>query len=74
LIYSVGKIAPQPPSLAILTYTPKNASSSYSLGLCGKGIIYDSGGMSLKSTPNMCGMKADMGGSAAVYGVILKYQ
>ena len=34
--------------------------------IVGKGIVYDSGGLSLKPTASMCGMKGDMGGSASV--------
>ncbi len=39
-------------------------------GLVGKGLAYDSGGYSLKSTPNMVDMKLDMGGSATVIGAM----
>jgi probable aminopeptidase NPEPL1 len=36
--------------------------------MVGKGIVYDTGGLSIKVPPNMAGMKNDMGGSAAVLG------
>lgn len=38
------------------------------IALCGKGVIYDTGGLSLKPKAGMCGMKHDMGGSAGVLG------
>ena len=37
----------------------------------GKGIIYDTGGLSLKPTTGMCGMKTDMAGAAAQFGAFL---
>ena len=36
--------------------------------MVGKGIVYDTGGLSIKLPPNMCSMKTDMGGSAACLG------
>lgn len=55
-IWGVGKAAEQPPALAILTYTP--AKSERTVCWVGKGIVYDSGGLSIKTpTANMCGMK-----------------
>lgn len=35
--------------------------------MVGKGIVYDTGGLSLKPTASMCGMKHDMGGAAGVF-------
>ncbi|KNE67562.1 hypothetical protein AMAG_12014 [Allomyces macrogynus ATCC 38327] len=65
-IYGVGKAAEFPPALVILSRVPENADKT--LALVGKGIVYDSGGLSLKPTSGMVGMKGDMGGSAAVLG------
>ena len=49
----------------------KNATNSNPIVLVGKGIVYDTGGLSLKPTPNsMDLMKSDMGGSAAVVGAM----
>jgi leucyl aminopeptidase len=54
------------PRLVKLQYTPPGASTGH-LGLVGKGIMYDSGGISLKpSDPMHLLMKMDMGGAAAV--------
>jgi probable aminopeptidase NPEPL1 len=64
-IWSVGKAAEFPPALVILEYLP-NENKEKTLALVGKGIVYDSGGLSIKTTPGMCHMKSDMGGAAAV--------
>jgi leucyl aminopeptidase len=54
------------PRLVVLTYTPDGDPSGH-LGMVGKGIMYDSGGISLKpSDPMHLLMKMDMGGAAAV--------
>ncbi|KAI8896420.1 cytosol aminopeptidase family, catalytic domain-containing protein [Globomyces pollinis-pini] len=64
-IYGVGKAASEPPALVIMSYTPKAAEKT--LALVGKGIVYDTGGLSIKGTAGMCGMKHDMGGAAGVF-------
>jgi probable aminopeptidase NPEPL1 len=65
-LWGVGKAARKPPALAVLSHEPEGATQT----LCwvGKGIVYDTGGLSIKGKANMPGMKADMGGSAAVLG------
>lgn len=45
-IYGVGKAAVNKPALAVLSYTPANASKN--IAWCGKGIVYDTGGLSIK--------------------------
>lgn len=77
-IYSVGKGATEPPRLMILTYDPPpgvmateeedGGAAASSIALVGKGIVYDTGGLAIKSRVGMCGMKHDMGGSAGVLG------
>ncbi|KAJ3257981.1 putative aminopeptidase npepl1 [Boothiomyces macroporosus] len=62
-IYNVGKAAVEPPRLVVLSYLPP---SEKTICLVGKGIVYDSGGLSIKATLFMCGMKHDMGGAASV--------
>ena len=71
---NVGKGATEPPRLMILTYEPptdvetnENEDTS-AITLIGKGIVYDTGGLAIKSRVGMCGMKHDMGGSAGVLG------
>ena len=63
-LWGVGKAATHLPALAILSYTPAN--SKYSSAWVGKGIVYDTGGLSIKGSTNMPTMKCDMGGSAAI--------
>ena len=65
----MGKASDHLPALVILSYLPSSSSSSApSVCMVGKGIVYDTGGLSVKVPPNMAGMKRDMGGSAAVLG------
>jgi len=60
-----------PPTFSILEYKPKNAINTKPYVLVGKGVVYDTGGLSLKPTPNsMDMMKCDMAGAAAVAGGI----
>ena len=63
-LWGVGKAATHPPALAVLSAGPIDAPSS--IAWVGKGIVYDTGGLSIKSKTGMPGMKADMGGAAAV--------
>jgi probable aminopeptidase NPEPL1 len=65
-LYGVGKAATHQPRLVILEYVP--GSYDETIALVGKGIVYDTGGLSLKSKDGMPGMKVDMGGSAGVLG------
>lgn len=67
-LLGVNQGSTEEPRMIKLTYTPSGASSGH-LGLVGKGIMYDSGGISLKpSDPMHLLMKMDMGGAAAVLG------
>lgn len=67
-LYGVGKASEHPPALAILSHVPAGKENEKSICMVGKGIVYDTGGLSIKVPPNMAGMKTDMGGSAAVLG------
>ncbi len=60
----VNRGSDEPPRLIKLTYTPRNPTGS--VALVGKGIMFDSGGLSLKSGEGMMAMKIDMSGAAAV--------
>ncbi len=61
-----------PPTFNILEWKPKNAKNKKPIVLVGKGIVYDTGGVSLKPTANsMDFMKSDMGGAAAMVGTAL---
>ncbi|TPX60392.1 leucyl aminopeptidase [Powellomyces hirtus] len=70
-IYGVGKQAEEPPALVVLTYAPVKQTVEARPVFVGKGIVYDTGGLSLKTSGGMCGMKEDMGGSAACFGAFL---
>ncbi|HEY4727813.1 MAG TPA: leucyl aminopeptidase [Actinomycetes bacterium] len=63
-IVGVGQGADHPPRLVELRYAPKGATGQ--VVLVGKGITFDSGGLSLKPPDSMKTMKTDMSGAAAV--------
>lgn len=65
-IYGVGKAAEHPPAMVILSHTPEGATQT--IAWVGKGIVYDTGGLSIKGKTTMPGMKRDCGGAAAVLG------
>jgi len=65
-LYGVGKAAVHPPALVILSHTP--ATAKQAIAWVGKGIVYDTGGLSIKGKTAMPGMKRDCGGAAAVLG------
>ena len=66
-LWGVGKAATRLPALVILEHTPTQPrAETRTVALVGKGIVYDTGGLSIKSKTGMPGMKADMGGAAAV--------
>ncbi|NOX17931.1 MAG: leucyl aminopeptidase [Chlorobi bacterium] len=69
-ILAVGGASANPPKLIVIEYKPKQRSKK-KIALVGKGVTYDSGGLSIKPTAGMLEMKADMGGSATVIGTIL---
>jgi len=65
-IYGVGKAAAHPPALVVLSHKP--AKSSKAIAWVGKGIVYDTGGLSIKTKTGMPGMKRDCGGAAGILG------
>ena len=68
-ILGVGQGSTRPPRLVKAVYAPKGATRH--LALVGKGITFDSGGLSLKPPASMIGMKYDMTGAATVLAVVL---
>ena len=66
--YAVGRASCNPPRLIHLTYKPKNAIKK--LVLVGKGLTYDSGGLSLKPSDFMVTMKLDKSGGVTVLAII----
>jgi leucyl aminopeptidase len=67
-ILGVAGGAARPPRLVVLRYT--NAGSAAPLAFVGKGVTFDSGGLSLKTTDQMVDMKCDMAGAAVVLAAI----
>jgi len=72
LLLGVARGSIEPPRLIVLTHRPRGLSSSkettrgHVLGLVGKGITFDTGGISIKPAEGMERMKTDMSGGAAV--------
>jgi len=70
-ILGVNKGSHEPPVFIILEHKPDKAINKKPLVLVGKGIVYDTGGMNLKTGNFMENMKIDMAGGAAVAGTLL---
>lgn len=68
-LLGVNRGSSQPPRFVKITHEPAGARGF--LALVGKGITFDSGGLSLKTADGMIGMKGDMGGAAAVLGALV---
>ncbi len=72
-LLGVGMGSDNPPRMIILEYNGalKNKGKTKKVALVGKGVTFDSGGISIKPSANMGEMKADMSGAAAVAGTVL---
>ena len=68
--WSVSQGSEEPPALIVLRYEPEGASDGPVLGLVGKGITFDTGGISIKPSDKMELMKYDMAGGAAMIGAM----
>jgi leucyl aminopeptidase len=68
--WGVTKGSTEPPALIVMSYEPKNAPATPVLGLVGKGITFDTGGISIKPADGMEKMKYDMAGGAAMIGAM----
>ncbi|MFN7916968.1 MAG: leucyl aminopeptidase [Vicinamibacterales bacterium] len=66
MLLGVARGSSEPPKLMVFRYTPAGVSSGPVLALVGKGITFDSGGISIKPADGMEKMKDDMSGGAAV--------
>jgi leucyl aminopeptidase len=66
MLMGVARGSSEPPRVVVLRYEPKKAAHKAVLGLVGKGITFDTGGISIKPSENMDRMKDDMSGGAAV--------
>jgi leucyl aminopeptidase len=67
-VLGVGQGSEQSPRLVKMTYAPAGAKGK--VALVGKGVVFDSGGLSLKTASGMETMKTDMSGAAAVIGAM----
>jgi len=68
--WSVSQGSEEPPALIVLRYEPAGVTDGPILGLVGKGITFDTGGISIKPADNMEKMKYDMAGGAAMIGAM----
>ncbi|HEY3928929.1 MAG TPA: leucyl aminopeptidase [Candidatus Koribacter sp.] len=68
--WSVSQGSDEPPALIVMKYEPAGAPQSPVLGLVGKGITFDTGGISIKPADGMEKMKYDMAGGAAMIGTM----
>ncbi|QMW03264.1 leucyl aminopeptidase family protein [Spirosoma foliorum] len=69
-LLSVSQGSDVPPVLIVTEYKPEGITNPLTVGLVGKGVTFDTGGVSIKTSSNMHLMKSDMGGAAAVLGTV----
>ena len=70
-LLSVNQGSIDPPTFSVMEHKPANAVNKNPIVLVGKGVVYDTGGLSLKPTANsMDYMKCDMGGAATITGAL----
>jgi len=71
-LLAVNQGSPHHPVFIIMEYRPENSRNHEykKVGLVGKGVTFDTGGLSIKPSTNMHLMKSDMGGAAAVFGTL----
>jgi leucyl aminopeptidase len=70
-LLSVSQGGPEPPRVMVITYTPANSKPGAPvIGLIGKAVTFDTGGISIKPSEGMEKMKYDMAGGATMLGVM----
>lgn len=69
-LLAVNRGSEFPPTFIVMEYKPKGVKNLKKIGLVGKGVTFDTGGLSIKPSTNMHLMKSDMGGAAAVMGAM----
>ena len=69
-LLGVAQGSAEPPALIVMQYKPEKATCTDHLGLVGKGVTFDTGGISIKPSEGMEKMKYDMAGGAAVIGAM----
>lgn len=67
-LLAVNRGSEDPAYFIVMKYGPKGEHQLPLIGLVGKGVTFDTGGLSIKPSANMHYMKSDMGGAAAVFG------
>jgi leucyl aminopeptidase len=70
LLLGVAQGSAEPPALIVIHYRPEKAQGSNHLGLVGKGVTFDTGGISIKAADGMEKMKYDMAGGASMIGAM----
>jgi leucyl aminopeptidase len=70
-LLAVNRASSVPPRFCVLEYKPAAPRNAQPVVLIGKGVVYDTGGLSLKPTDGMDYMKCDMAGAATVLGAII---
>jgi leucyl aminopeptidase len=70
-LLGVGQGSERESQLVVMRWNGGRGKSTPPVAFVGKGVCFDSGGLSLKTGPGMMGMKGDMGGAAAVTGTML---
>jgi leucyl aminopeptidase len=68
--WSVAQGSDEPPALIVMTYEPQGAPEKPVLALVGKGVTFDTGGISIKPSEGMEKMKYDMAGGATMIGAM----
>src|SRR5579863_7865565 len=69
-LWAVGQGSDAPPRVIVLRYSPPEAPAEPVIALVGKGITFDTGGISIKPAADMHEMKTDMAGGATMLGVM----
>jgi leucyl aminopeptidase len=71
-LLAVNRGSQDPPAFMVLEWKPEDAKNEKPLVLVGKGVVFDTGGINLKTPPgSLDDMKADMGGAASVIGTMI---
>ncbi len=68
--WSVAQGSAEPPRLIVIRYSPQGAAADVKLGLVGKAVTFDTGGISIKPADGMEKMKYDMAGGATMIGAM----
>lgn len=69
-LLAVNRGSEYPATFIVMEYKPKSNQPLKKVGLVGKGVTFDTGGLSIKPSTNMHYMKSDMGGAGAVLGTM----